>query len=43
MARREGVALSGYRLVVNQGPDSGQEIDHLHVHLIGGTKLSNIG
>ena len=29
MARREGVTLSGYRLVLNQGADSGQEIEHL--------------
>jgi histidine triad (HIT) family protein len=43
MARREGVTLSGYRLVINQGPDSGQEIAHLHMHLLGGRKLSAMG
>ena len=43
MARREGVTLSGYRLVLNQGPDSGQEIEHLHLHLLGGQPLGNMG
>ena len=36
MARREEVTISGYRLIVNQGPDSGQEVEHLHMHLLGG-------
>ena len=39
IARREGIAESGYRLIVNQGPDASQSVDHLHVHLIGGRKL----
>ena len=43
MARREGVTLSGYRLVLNQGTDSGQEIEHLHMHLLGGKSLGNMG
>ncbi len=43
MARREGVTLSGYRLVLNQGSDSGQEIEHLHLHLLGGQPLGNMG
>ncbi len=43
MARREGVTLSGYRLVLNQGPDSGQEIVHPHVHLLGGRQLGAMG
>lgn len=30
---------SGYRLVINQGPDAGQSVDHLHAHLLGGRKL----
>ena len=29
----------GYRLVVNSGPDGGQSVDHLHVHLLGGRPL----
>ena len=43
MARREGVTLSGYRLVLNQGQDSGQEIEHLHLHLLAGRKLTGMG
>ncbi|MCM1566594.1 MAG: histidine triad nucleotide-binding protein [Dehalobacter sp. 4CP] len=34
-----GVAESGYRVVVNCGPDGGQEVGHLHYHLIGGKPL----
>ncbi|HVL39109.1 MAG TPA: histidine triad nucleotide-binding protein [Fimbriimonadaceae bacterium] len=29
----------GYRLVINQGPDAGQSVDHLHAHLLGGRQL----
>ena len=43
IARREGVTLSGYRLVVNQGDDSGQQIPHPHMHLLGGKKLGAMG
>ena len=32
----------GYRLLTNNGPDSGQEIEHLHFHLIGGRRLSHL-
>ena len=42
-ARREGIADSGYRLVINQGPDSGQEVDHLHLHVLGGNRLGAMG
>lgn len=34
-----GVATSGYRLTANVGPDSGQEVPHLHFHVMGGQKL----
>ena len=30
---------NGYRLVINCGPDGGQSVDHLHVHLLGGRRL----
>ena len=43
MARREGAALSGYRLTLNQGPDSSQEIEHLHLHLLAGHQLGGMG
>ncbi len=43
MARREGVTVSGYRLVVNQGSDSGQEVEHVHMHLLGGRAMSSMG
>ena len=39
VAKEQGVAESGYRLIVNNGSDSGQDVFHLHVHLIGGRKL----
>jgi histidine triad (HIT) family protein len=42
-AAERGVADSGYRLVTNAGPDSGQEVAHLHVHVLGGRKLGRIG
>ena len=38
LARRLGLD-AGYRLVVNCGPDGGQSVDHLHVHLLGGRRL----
>jgi histidine triad (HIT) family protein len=39
IARREGIAATGYRLVINNGPDGGEAVPHLHVHLLGGRKL----
>ncbi len=39
LARRESIEQSGYRLVVNSGPDAGQAVDHLHFHLLGGRAL----
>jgi len=39
LAAREGVADSGYRLVINCGPEGGQEVMHLHMHLLGGRPL----
>ena len=43
MARREGVDKSGYRLIVNQHDDSGQMVPHLHMHLLGGRSLADLG
>lgn len=39
MAAELGVAQSGYRLVVNSGPDAGQTVFHLHMHLVGGRPI----
>lgn len=39
LARREGIAESGYRLIINCNRDGGQEVFHLHVHLLGGRPL----
>ncbi len=39
IARIKGVDKSGYRLIINFGKDSGQSVEHLHVHLIGGEEL----
>jgi histidine triad (HIT) family protein len=40
VARTLGVDESGFRVVVNVGPDGGQSVDHLHLHLLGGRPLS---
>ena len=39
VANDEGVAESGYRSVVNAGPDASQSVPHLHVHVLGGRAL----
>jgi histidine triad (HIT) family protein len=43
IAAQEGLAESGYRLTINTGPDSGQVVYHLHLHLLGGRKLHRMG
>jgi len=37
LAREQGVT-NGYRVVANNGPDGGQEVYHLHMHLLGGPR-----
>jgi histidine triad (HIT) family protein len=39
LARQEGIAAGGYRLVVNTGADGGQSVGHFHLHLLGGRRL----
>lgn len=39
LAEQEGIARTGYRCVINAGPDGGQSVFHLHVHLLGGRHL----
>jgi len=36
IARETGIFDTGFRLVVNSGPDGGQSVEHLHMHLLGG-------
>ena len=39
VAKELGIEESGYRMVVNIGPDAGQEIFHIHIHILGGKKF----
>ena len=40
LAQEKSIEPSGYRLVINCGKDAGQVVFHLHLHLLGGRKLS---
>src|SRR5665647_2840516 len=42
VAERLGVKESGYRALTNVGPDGGQEVQHLHFHILGGEKLGDM-
>ena len=37
----KGVSQTGYRVIVNNGPDAQQSVPHLHVHVIGGAPMSH--
>jgi len=39
IAAKKGIDKTGYRLIVNFGKDSGQSVEHLHIHLVGGEEL----
>ena len=39
VAEKLGLESGGYRLVINQGPDAGQSVFHLHCHVIGGRQM----
>jgi histidine triad (HIT) family protein len=41
LAKEEGVAQKGYRLAINCGQEGGQLVPHLHMHLLGGRRLSD--
>lgn len=41
VARTQGLAESGFRLIANTGPNAGQTVMHLHFHLIGGIHLGH--
>ena len=40
LAKKLGIEQSGYRLVINSGPDAGESVPHLHVHLLGTRALA---
>jgi histidine triad (HIT) family protein len=42
IAQEQGVAQSGYRLVMNNGNDGGQGVFHIHLHLLGGRRMSHM-
>ncbi|NLG22014.1 MAG: histidine triad nucleotide-binding protein [Actinomycetales bacterium] len=42
VARLEGIEESGYRVVSNVGPDAGQEVFHVHIHVLGGQNLGPV-
>tara|TARA_B100000676_G_C17458706_1_gene522671 strand:- start:148 stop:486 length:339 start_codon:yes stop_codon:yes gene_type:complete len=42
-AKDIGIVDDGYRLIINQGENSGQEVPHLHLHLLAGRKLLGMG
>ena len=39
IAKEQGFAESGFRLIANCGPDSGQEVMHIHFHVLAGKKM----
>ena len=39
MAKKLGLGDSGFRIVINNGPDGGETVPHLHVHLLGGRQM----
>ncbi|MDR3686477.1 MAG: histidine triad nucleotide-binding protein [Coriobacteriia bacterium] len=41
VARIKGVSVSGYRVIVNNGWDANQTVQHLHVHILGGRRMSH--
>jgi histidine triad (HIT) family protein len=40
LAAREGIAEGGYRTVINTNADAGQTVFHVHLHLLGGRKMT---
>lgn len=39
IAAQEGIAKDGYRIILNTGPNGGQTVFHMHLHLIGGRRM----
>lgn len=40
LARRNGLHERGYRLILNTGREAGQSVPHLHLHLLGGRRMT---
>jgi histidine triad (HIT) family protein len=40
VANKLGLKESGYRLVINNGPDAGESVPHLHCHILGGRSMA---
>lgn len=40
IAEVKGIAESGYRVIINTGPDAQQSVQHLHVHVLGGARMT---
>jgi histidine triad (HIT) family protein len=40
IADKAGLTKSGFRLVINNGPDAGESVPHLHCHILGGRQMS---
>jgi histidine triad (HIT) family protein len=43
VAKEQGLAEKGFRLTINSGPDAGQVVSHLHIHILGGRQLTTLG
>jgi len=41
IADKEGITESGYRLILNTGPDANQVVFHLHLHILGGQRMKH--
>ena len=39
LAKEQGLEETGYRLIINHGPQAGESVPHLHVHLLGGRPM----
>ncbi|MGZ4961764.1 MAG: histidine triad nucleotide-binding protein [Limisphaerales bacterium] len=40
IAKKAGLGQSGFRLVINNGPDAGESVPHLHLHILGGRSMA---